>query len=120
MANQYKDDPRQALFLKAYLDPKSETFSNAYQSAMVAGYEHEYAKTILSKDLDWLAESVRKYDVERIVAKAQSNLHDLLDDADPRVRADITKFVSKSKGGWVEKSELEHTGEVVVRLGKDS
>ena len=40
--NQYKPDPRQALFLKHYLDPKSPTFSNALQSALKAGYEQEY------------------------------------------------------------------------------
>jgi len=45
-------DPRQALFLAHYLNPKSDTFSNAYQSGIKAGYSEEYSKVILSKDID--------------------------------------------------------------------
>ena len=45
-------DPRQATFLAYYLNPKSDTFSNAYQSGIKAGYSEEYSKVILSKDID--------------------------------------------------------------------
>lgn len=118
MANQYKDDPRQALFLKAYLDPKSDTFSNALQSGLKVGYSQEYSESILSMGLDWLSESLGKYNIDRIVEKAKRNLDELLDNEDARVRADITKFVSKTKGGFSEKTETEHTGEIVVRLAR--
>lgn len=76
MANQYKADPRQQLFLAGYLDPKSSTFSNAYQSAIKAGYEEEYAKTILSQDLDWLSESLG--DLSRL-KRAEKRLDQILD-----------------------------------------
>jgi len=76
MANQYTPDPRQQLFLAYYLDPKSATFSNAYQSAIKAGYEEEYAKVILHKDLDWLSESVKD---SLLLQKAEKRLNELLD-----------------------------------------
>lgn len=76
MANQYTPDPRQTLFLSYYLDPKSSTFSNAYQSAIKAGYEEEYAKVILHKDLDWLSESVKDND---LLQKAEKRLKQILD-----------------------------------------
>lgn len=75
--NQYTEaDPRQQLFLSYYLDIKSETFSNAYQSALKAGYEDEYAKTILNQDTDWLSESLS--DNKRL-RKAEKKLDEILD-----------------------------------------
>lgn len=116
MANQYKADPRQALFLAGYLDPKSETFSNAYQSALAAGYEEEYAKVILSKDLDWLSDSVK--DAE-LVQKAEKALLEALgystldengkvDSGAGRLKLDAAKLVLKGlkKEKYSERSEL--------------
>ena len=103
--NQYKPDPRQVIFLKNYLDPKSDKFANSYQSAIGAGYEHEYAKTILSKDLDWLAESVRD---EQMISLAENNLRkgmnedyktdDKVDSAVMRTVMDVSKFVAQTLG----------------------
>jgi hypothetical protein len=75
--NQYTaPDPRQSLFLSYYIDPKSSTFSNAYQSAVKAGYEEEYAKVILNKDLDWVSESVKDL---ALLQKAEKRLNQILD-----------------------------------------
>lgn len=75
--NQYTaPDPRQQLFLAYYLDPKSATFSNAYQSALKAGYEEEYAKTILNQDTDWLSESLSD---SNLLKKAEKRLNQILD-----------------------------------------
>lgn len=114
--NQYQPDPRQSLFLAAYLDPKSETFSNAYQSAIKAGYEDEYARVILSKDLDWLSESVRDED---LVRKAEEALSEALgystksaegkvDAGVARVKLDASKLVLKGlkKDKYSERSEV--------------
>ena len=76
MANQYKVDPRQALFLSYYLDPKSETFSNALQSALRAGYEQEYAENITSLMPDWLSESIAELNM---VHKAEKNLNNIME-----------------------------------------
>ena len=51
--------PKQEAFLSAYLDPKSDTWSNAYQSAIKSGYSEEYAKNITGQMPDWLSESIR-------------------------------------------------------------
>jgi len=75
-ANQYLVDPRQALFLGYYLNPKSETFSNGYQSALKAGFEDEYAKGLFSKMPKWLAENVKSM---TMVNKAERNLDQMLD-----------------------------------------
>lgn len=71
MANQHTPDPRQSEFLKAYLDPKSATFSNALQSALEAGYSQEYAENIKSLMPDWLSESIADL---YIAAEAQDNI----------------------------------------------
>lgn len=107
MANQYEVDPRQALFLKNYLDPKSTTFSNAYQSAIAAGYAEEYAKNILNKDLDWLAENI---EVAQMLSKAEKNLDKLMGSEDERIQADISKFVAGRLGKKRWSERLEHGG----------
>lgn len=76
MANQYQPDPRQTLFLASYLDPKSKTFSNAYQSALKAGYEEEYAQNLTSLMPNWLSESIGD---SRLLAKAEKRLNQILD-----------------------------------------
>ncbi len=105
-ANQYIPDPRQALFLKYYLNRKSETFSNAYRSALKAGYAEEYAKTILNQDTDWVSESLKD---ELFIQLADKNLEELLtQDEDKKVKADLTKFVKSrlQKEKWSERSEI--------------
>lgn len=75
--NQYTDaDPRQALFLASYLDPKSITFSNALQSALQAGYSQEYAENLTHKMPAWLSEAVGNH---AMLAKAERNLNEILD-----------------------------------------
>jgi hypothetical protein len=75
-ANQHLIDPRQQFFLAYYLDPKSETFSNALQSALKAGYAQEYAENLLSKLPDWLTDKVGKLN---LLAKAERNLEEFLE-----------------------------------------
>ncbi len=107
MANQYEVDPRQALFLKAYLDPKSETFSNAYQSGLQVGYSKEYAENITSLLPDWLSENIG-YD--QMLNKAEKNLEKLLDSKDEKVQLDTTKFVASRLGKKKWSERTEHTG----------
>lgn len=125
--NQYQVDPRQALFLKYYLDPKSDTFSNGLQSGLKAGYSQEYSETILSQDLDWLSENLK---AERMVNKAERNLEEALDmpvevqkiegygedkqmvvKTEPslvKIKVDTSKFVAERLGKkkWSERQEL--------------
>lgn len=76
MANQHTPDPRQSEFLKAYLDPKSATFSNARQSALKIGYSEEYADNIMALLPDWLSEAIGDNELLR---KAEKRLKQILD-----------------------------------------
>lgn len=75
--NQYTDpDPRQALFLSYYLDPKSETFSNCLQSGLKAGFSQEYSENLLNIMPKWLSESIES---SSLLHKAEKRLNQLLD-----------------------------------------
>lgn len=73
-ANQYQLDPRQKLCWDFYANPKSETFGNATQSAIKAGYEEEYAKTITVTE--WFVAKVRRLNM---LDKAEKVLEEMLD-----------------------------------------
>lgn len=124
MANQYQVDPRQALFLKSYLDPNSPTFSNALQSALKAGYEQEYAENITHLEPDWLSEAIG---TDQMIKKAERNLNKILD-MDPekegkvdtgvlKVVADTSKFVTErlAKDKYSSKQVTEHSGTIEMK-----
>lgn len=127
--NQHKPDPRQSLFLSYYFDPKSETFSNALQSALKAGYEQEYAESLTSKMPTWLAEKVGD---EYLIKTAEKNLKEFLemdttntskagdkvisitDTQLVKIKQDTTKFVLERlhKKKYSTKIEVDNKGEV--------
>lgn len=57
--NQWQATERQVKFIDAYMDPKSETFGNSYQSAIKAGFSETYAMQIMkpSVGLDWVSQA---------------------------------------------------------------
>ena len=57
-ANQYVMDPRQKLCWDSYINPHSETFGNATQSAIRAGYEPDYADQITVSE--WFLGKLRR------------------------------------------------------------
>lgn len=114
MANQYEVDPRQALFLSYYLNPKSETFSNALQSALKAGYSQEYSESLTFQMPDWLSESLG---TDKLLRKAENNLDSILDfpiknslGQPDKVVADVSKFVVGRLGKQKWSERTEHTG----------
>lgn len=65
------DDLRRNIFAAKYSNPDSETFSNAYKSALVAGFSEEYAQVITGQP--WfkaLSESISN----SMLATAERNL----------------------------------------------
>ena len=104
-------DPRQAKFLELYLDPQSETFGNAYQSGIKAGYSKEYSENIMSLLPDWLSENIEGAE---LVAQALKNLKEFLKGKDRKIRADMTKFTLErlNKKKFSSKTEIEHSGSV--------
>ena len=110
--NQYMINPKQDLFLSYYLDPKSETWSNAYQSALRAGYSDEYAKNMTGQMPDWLSENIKD---SSLLQTALNNLNEFLNTTDERaqnLRWDATKTVLKglAKNKFSERTELTGKG----------
>lgn len=108
--------PQQELFLACYTNPKSETFSNAFQSALKAGYKEDYAKNITAVLPDWLAENVG--DLRRL-RKAEKNLEEVqnfnvvADDGkvdtnllDKRIKVDMFLAERLNKQKYSTRSEL--------------
>ena len=84
--------PQQQAFLKAYLDPQSPTWSNAYQSAIKAGYSDEYAQNITGQMPDWLSEAISE---NKLVTVALTNLAATLEGDNEQLKWDATKFTLK-------------------------
>ena len=106
-ANQYLFDPRQKLCWELYISPKSETFGNAYQSAMKAGYEEGTAAGITVTN--WFLEKARRFNM---VNKAERNLDKALDTnyidiGTGEIRSDVMRIV------------MDVSKTVVTTLGKD-
>lgn len=72
-ANQWHNTPQQNKFMVAWLDPTSETFGNAYQSALKVGYNERYATQIASPAINnkWVQDYKRlsKLEIEHIEQK---------------------------------------------------
>lgn len=109
-------NPKQQAFLAAYLDPQSETWSNAYQSAKKAGYAEEYAQNITNLMPAWLSENLAD---TSLVTKALANLGEFLDyGEDKKIQADMTKFtltkLAKVKFG--DKVDITSKGEAIKAI----
>lgn len=68
--------PQQILFLSCYTNPKSETFGNAVQSSLKAGYTESYANNITVSMPDWLSENIGDM---TLLKKAEKVLNNTLD-----------------------------------------
>lgn len=89
-ANRNNPDPRQSKFIANFLNPESETYSNAKASALRAGYSKAYAKEITGRMPSWLEESVEN---SELVEKAMRNLLEFLDeDDDKRLKWKASEF----------------------------
>lgn len=51
-------DPQKTRFLELYTNPKSNTFGDAYNTAIKVGYSESYAKNIMHILPDWLSDNV--------------------------------------------------------------
>lgn len=118
--NQYVADPRQLVFLANWQNPKSKTFGNIYQSALNAGYSESYSNNMRAKSLEWVSENVGMITKDKLVTKAKNNLDKLLDSADEKIQADITKFVAKTDKEFSDKVDITSDGKafepITVRI----
>lgn len=77
--NQYIADPRQQAFKSAYYDPSSASYSNAYKSALAAGYSVSTAKDLLHNRPKWLSDSwgeIKAFEPEDLLLKLSNIIED--------------------------------------------
>lgn len=121
--NQYREDPRQSLFLEYYLDTNSETFSNALQSALKAGYKQEYAENITHLMPNWLSERIGDNKLVYLAEKALLEALEYstidkegkIDSGAGRLKMDAVKLVLKG----LAKERFSERSEVTGKDGKD-
>lgn len=139
-ANQFFLDPRQNMCWEAYVDPKSKTFGNGTQSALVAGYEPKYANQITTSE--WFKVKLRKL---KMLSKAERNLDQFMDmpvkalkmegrgedaveviETEPalvRIKLDASKFIAERLGkddGYSTRNEVtgKDGGKVEIEVSK--
>lgn len=122
-SNQFVLDPRQKLCWDLYVNPKSETFHNAYRSAIKAGYEETYATQITTAR--WFIDKEKRLN---LLNKAEEVLEDTLnmstqtvkkvgdeeviieDPALIKIKQDSAKFVAERVGKHIYSTRNELTG----------
>ena len=122
-ANQWKLDPRQKMCWDLYIDPNSSTFSNAYRSALTAGYEENTAAVITT--LNWFQEKLRRLNLlkeaekvlkEMIKMKTNTSTikgNKVVTNKDPqlvKIKQDTAKFLAKTLGRDIYSERQELTG----------
>lgn len=113
-ANQYLLDPRQKLCWDSYVNPKSETFGNAYRSAVKAGYQDATAKHI-TKEL-WFLEKTRRL---QLLGKAEKVLEEMLDMPVNKIEIEAGNY--ENEDGEIETSkQVLTTDPALVRIKQDT
>jgi hypothetical protein len=117
-ANQYTFDPRQKQCWNFYTDPNSDTYGNATQSAIKAGYGKAYSDDITSAEWFrvnlWRLNSVMQGEkkLEELMNLDLKNGGDRVDVGIARIQADIAKTLVTTQGknlGYTTKSEMDLT-----------
>ena len=87
-----KIDPRKQLFLDLYKDPASETFGNAYRTALKCGYSEAHSKKLTSR-VDWIPANMQS-DVNMIKGAEQHfrDIIELMPNYDDKLGIDIAKM----------------------------
>jgi len=120
--------PKQQEFLANYTNPNSDTFGNALQSGLRAGYSQEYSESITYKLPDWLADNVgmskrlkqsekvldRTLEMSAVDGKGKTDTQVL------KIQVDVAKFYAERVGKktYSTKSEIDHTsgGEPIKQI----
>lgn len=118
--------PQQLQFKEFYCNPESETFGNALQSALRAGYKQEYAESITSQGTDWFSEIIREQtmkvkaekvldeildmNVQQVVEGKNGNSYIKIDTGILKVKQDTAKFISERLNKEKYSSRTEVTG----------
>lgn len=114
--NQYTDpDPRQALFLTNYFDPKSETFGNVVKSGIKAGYEETYAANIFVEMPKWLLTYLDRSPYDRMLLKAEKVLEETME-----MSVNTIEYKTTGKGKDKKTESIVTTNPALVKIKQDS
>ena len=128
-ANQYTLDPRQKLCWESYINPKSDTFGNALQSALKAGYERGTSEQITVTT--WFLEKLRRLNMlgkaEKVLDKTLT--YDTEDEEGKiktdllRIQTDVAKHITSTLGkheGYTTKTEtVSSTADSLVEVSDE-
>jgi len=112
-ANQWQGTQRQQDWLKYYMDPKErETWGNAYQAAIKAGYSETYSRIIMSESLalDWVraAKNIMRLNPEHLKIALAQIINDRFSKDSDKIAA--IKLLGTDQGMFVSKSITAHVG----------
>lgn len=109
--NQWVSNPKQQAFVVNYMSPTSDTFGNAYQSAIKAKYSETYARVIANPSVanKWVKEyhDLVQLEPEHIVSLLQKEATDTFRNKGAE-RIAALKLLAQMKGLLVEKSLVAH------------
>lgn len=108
-ANQWTNSPQQNEFLRYYLDPtETDTWGNAYQAAIKAGYSESYASSIMNVAPQWIqqAQNIVKLQPEHLKQALASIASSKYEKASDRIQA--IKLLGIDQGMFVQKQLVGH------------
>lgn len=106
---QIKLTKRQYRFIEAYLTPSSETFANAFKSALAAGFSKSYARIITNNSLglEWVQEAKKNlstYEPEHIYRGFQDIAQHGAQDRD---RLKALELMGKAQGMFIDRVQQQ-------------
>ena len=111
-----KTTPKQDAYHAYYTDPNSETYCNAYQSAIKAGFSDSYARSITHQSPDWMTADARRV---QMLHQAEKNLQAIANWSEEdfkhnpqmyKIWQDTNKFLSERLGKEHYSTRSEVTG----------
>lgn len=104
-----RPNKRQRKFIELWLDTESDTFGNAYQSAIKAGFSEKSARVITgnSRNLDWVQDAKQLYaslEPEHIYLAMQQIATNTRADRD-KLRA--LELMAKIRGMFIERTQSD-------------
>lgn len=104
-----KLDKRKKTFLELWLNPNSQSFANAYRSALDAGFKESYARTITSdaRSLEWIQQGkalLKQFTPIHVIAGFQ---HEATTAKDSRDRIQALDRLAKIHGMYIDRSQQE-------------
>lgn len=112
--NQWQASEKQLNWLDYYMNPRNkDTYANAYESAIKAGYSHDYARQIMSNSLalQWVQSAktiMRSMNTEHLRSQLEeiaTNGHEQTKD-----RIAAIKLLGVDQGMFVQKQVTAHVG----------